>query len=383
MSALAQSSRCNSRGPEIPPRRSGARLARFSQLEGEQAARCPFGGRGDRSSNPLGTRSRRGGGLESGGPAPTPGKAPLQPSPPRLGPAPANPGHPSKALPPRPLARVLPPGPPAPDQAPLPVPSPPPRGPAPGACPFPHSPLRSAPAPTAPGAGSPGSAPTSGGLHPGLPRPAPQRPRRLPPAGSARPGTPRPSSPRSSGSGGDGRRKAGVGDGEGGARRRGSARSSLGQRVPPLASSLGVRRCRTTRSGRPWGGALSRPRARRGARWDSESGFLRGSGLRLPAGRGAGRGPGGGAPGLWGRGRPAPFSSFSLSAPPRLISLAPLSLLPTVLPFILPALSVRLPPLRPLGCWALLLLLRCPTRRALRWQQPQRPEGMRGWRLWC
>lgn len=49
-------------------------------------------------------------------------------------------------------------------------------------------PHRSAPSPTAPGAGSPSSAPTSGVLHPGLPRPAPQCPRRLPPAASARPG---------------------------------------------------------------------------------------------------------------------------------------------------------------------------------------------------
>lgn len=124
------------------------------------------------------------------------------------------------------------------------------------------------------------------------------------------------------------------------------------------------------------------PEARRGARWDSESGFLRGSGLRLPAGRGAGQGPGGGAPGLWGRGRPALFSPFSVPALAPPPSPAPLSLLPSVLP-ILSALSVRLAPLRPLGCWALPLLLRCPTRRALSRQQPRRPGGMRGWRLCC
>lgn len=69
-----------------------------------------------------------------------------------------------------------------------------PRGVSPRLTPGPAPrPRRPAPSPTGPGAGQPGGAPTSGGLHPGLPRPALQCPRGLPPAASTRPRTPRPS----------------------------------------------------------------------------------------------------------------------------------------------------------------------------------------------
>ena len=279
-------------------------------------ARCPVPGtRGSPlpwdpaaapSSNHLGTSwgweragvSKKGHSSE-GSPLPRSPPRPAQPnaSPEEL----PNTGHSSKPFTPPPPAPALPSDPGPPPLTPPPVPSPrptPTADPAPGAVPPPHSPSRPAPSPTAPGAGPPGSAPTSGGLHPGLPRPAPQCLRRLPPAASARPEMPGPSSPRSSGSGGGSRRKPGGGGGGGGgdgegARRRGPARGSLGHRVPlspcagaPAGAGLQV----------PAGHAVEQcrgPQARRGARWDSESGFLRGSGLRLPAGRGAGPGRGG------------------------------------------------------------------------------------------
>ncbi|XP_029081414.1 basic proline-rich protein-like [Monodon monoceros] len=244
-------------------------------------------------------------------------RSPLRPAQPNASPEELpNTGHSSKPLTPPPPAPALPSDPGPPPLTPPPVPSPrptPTADPAPGALPPPHSPRRPAPSPTAPGAGPPGSAPTSGGLHPGLPRPAPQCPRRLPPAASARPEMPGPSSPRSSDSVGGGRRKPGGGGGYGGdgegARRRGPARGSLGHRVPlspcagaPAGAGLQI----------PAGHAAEQcrgPQARRGARWDSESCFLRGSGLRLPAGRGPG-------PGRGGRGVGPPLRSALPPPPP-------------------------------------------------------------------
>lgn len=191
--------------PEVPPGDTGTRLPRFSQLEGEQA-RSTFhwdarGFPGRRRPPPM---------------SPLEGLThPARSAPPRaacpgpLTPATAEP-RPQRTTPPEPRPSPRP----APTPAPPRVPQHRPPAHGPYCLTISHRP---APSSTAPGAGPPGSAPTSGGLHPGLPRPAPQCPRRLPPAASSRPGTPGPSSPRRSGSSGDGRRKPSGVDSKSGA----------------------------------------------------------------------------------------------------------------------------------------------------------------------
>lgn len=174
----------------------------------------------------------------------------------------SNPGHPSKPLPPRPLAQVLPPGPPAPDQAPLPVPSPPPRGPAPGACPLPHSPLRSAPA---------------------QPPQARARPAARPPPGGSIPASPGPLRSARAGS-------------------HPQATLARGRPGPPAREAAAVAATAGERPAATTGRAARGVVARRGALWDSESrrspracGSV-GVGLQVPAGHGAGHCRAGGAP---------------------------------------------------------------------------------------
>lgn len=134
----------------------------------------------------------------------------------------------------------------------------------------------SAPDP-APGALLPSPTPRAIRPPPQLPQ-ARARPAARPPPGGSIPASPGPfrsaragshplpslapdtghSSPQSSGSGGDGRRKAGGrGDSEGGARHCSPARGSLGHRVPPLAPGPGIHWIWTTSPGRPWGETVS------------------------------------------------------------------------------------------------------------------------------
>lgn len=315
--------------------------ARSLQSTGGRAgplAQCPTQGPrgylGDKRLPPRPTiwkqAPKGGGGLESGRPPPRE-KPPLQPFPPRPGPAPpegiAHPEHPAKPLPPGP-----PPGTCLQTRSPTPGQRsrcPPPAGgpslpsPVPPPCPTRHLP---APPPLGPLPNRPRRGLAQQRAHL---RGTPSRP---PPARSAVPAQAPTRSLRSPG-----------GHPDPPAREAAAAAATAGER-PAAATERAVRgvvaqrrALRDTESGRsssacasarvglqvPAGHGAGRsrgPQARRGARWDSESRFLRGSGLRLPAGRGAGPGPGGGA-------TPAPrfgigahlrciLSPFYLSLPP-------------------------------------------------------------------
>uniref|UniRef100_M3XM75 Uncharacterized protein n=1 Tax=Mustela putorius furo TaxID=9669 RepID=M3XM75_MUSPF len=105
----------------------------------------------------------------SEGLGPPPGSKPRAACPGPLTPATAEP-RPQRTTPPEPRPSPRP----APTPAPPRVPQHRPPAHGPYCLTISHRP---APSSTAPGAGPPGSAPTSGGLHPGLPRPAPQCPR--------------------------------------------------------------------------------------------------------------------------------------------------------------------------------------------------------------